>query len=160
LHNEQNTTSESLNNILFKKNITNITLKDYDSYIWLFYKQLIKQYPGDVWVMFYPKKVMFYPQKVMFYPQKVMFYHKKVMFYPKKVMLMWNIPALSCCSDWRDKSFPLVGRSFPACGKNLSHWRELPLHLLLLSQHYNLTKTSPTISKHHQLFQNITKTSP
>ena len=92
-----------------------------------------------------------------------MFYHKKVMFYPKKVMLMWNIPALSCCSDWRDKSFPLVGRSFPACGKNLSHWRELPLHLLLLSQHYNLTKTSPTISKRHQLFQNITnlsKTSP
>ena len=99
----------------------------------------MKQYPGDVWVMFYPKRVMFYH---------------------KKVMLMWNIPALSCCSDWRDKSFPLVGRSFPACGKNLSHWRELPLHLLLLSQHYNLTKTSPTISKHHQFVQNITKTSP
>jgi hypothetical protein len=67
-----------------------------------------------------------------------------VMFYPTlgPFTVLLNTPAFSRCSDWRERSFPQVGRSFPTCGTGLSHWRESSLHLWpLIYKKINNTQT-------------------
>ena len=120
-----------------KKNITNITFWGNCSVKCLFYSQLSMRHQGDVLGDVFSQQVMFW---VMFSANSWCLGDVLPTLGPFTVLL--NTPAFSRCSDWRERSFPQVGRSFPTCGTCLSHWRESSLHLWpLIYKKINNTQT-------------------